>query len=272
MGSTQHEAEESHIETFQSWRSFSQAPRFDVGLTIASTLRQNYGSHHVVRIDPSNCDLKGFADAAFANWTDEHFDGQLYDAVRRFSAPGSRTEKKDSGRLADKIRFGRARYEWEGKEFLVYTAEYAQTPFQMPVEVLFVLAPRGDKVVDGHHQDIDALLLACGNWTKELHDEIFVFDNGSWDKDGELYSSVHSSSWDDVVLDPETKSKLIEDVQGFFDNRVLYESFQVPWKRGVSTYSGTYFPHFSWVYFNPGGVPYRTQLTIVLYSSPWRSR
>lgn len=240
MGPTQHAAEESHVETFQNWKSYNQAPRYDVGLTIGSTLRQSYANHHVVRIDPSNCDLKGFAAAGLASWTDEHFDGQLYDAKRKFYAPGARSEKEDAptGSLADKICFGRARYGWDNKAFIVYTTQYAQTIFGPPEEVLFILAPRGDdnKVIDGHHQDIDTLLLACGRWTKELHDEIFVFDNASWHKDGDLYQSVHSSSWDDVILDPETKAKLIEDVQGFFDNQALYESFQVPWKRGVSMY------------------------------------
>lgn len=106
-------------------------------------------------------------------------------------------------------------------------------------QVLFILAPCADKVVDGHHIDIDALLLACGSWTKELHGEIFVFDQARWTKSKDLYKSVDSSSWDDVILHPNMKSRLIEDIQGFFENQELYKSFGIPWKRGVSKYLST---------------------------------
>jgi len=60
-----------------------------------------------------------------------------------------------------------------------------------------------------------------------------VFDNSHWQKSRELWKAVNGSSWDDVILDPEMKRNLIEDVQGFFDNEGLYANFSVPWKRGV---------------------------------------
>lgn len=75
--------------------------------------------------------------------------------------------------------------------------------------------------------------MTCGKWTSLLHGEIWVFDNGYWEKSKELWRAVDGSSWDDVILDPEMKKNLIEDVQGFFDNRELYGNFAVPWKRGV---------------------------------------
>lgn len=188
-------------------------------------------NHHVIRVDDNSCDLEGFASAGFATWTDEHFD--LYDAERAFSDPGPRSGK-GPGSLNDTVRFGRARYEWQGKDFIVYTTMFTENWMRGAQQFLFLLAPCGDKVVDGHHADIDALLLACGSWTKELHEEIFVFDQARWSKSKSLYKSVESSSWDDVILHPDTKSKLIEDIQGFFGNQELYKSFGIPWKRGVS--------------------------------------
>lgn len=187
----------------------------------------------MIRVDVDSCDLQGFAAAGFATWTDEHSD--LYDAKRAFVDPGSRIEK-GPGSLRDKVHFGRARYGWNGKNFIVYTTMFTENWLHGPLKAMFILAPCGDKVVDNHHVDIDALLLACGNWTKELHGEIFVFDQARWSKSKELYKSVESSSWDDVILNPDTKSKLIEDIQGFFENRELYRSFGIPWKRGVSKY------------------------------------
>jgi transitional endoplasmic reticulum ATPase len=86
---------------------------------------------------------------------------------------------------------------------------------------------------NGHNPQTDALILAAGKWTSQLHEEIFVFDDGHWEKSKELWTSVSGASWSDVILDPDMKKNLIEDVQGFFDNQSLYEGFAVPWKRGV---------------------------------------
>lgn len=230
--------DQSHTAAFEAWDGHSRAQRLDNGLTAVSILRASHPDHHVVRIDPKNCDLQGFAAAGFATWTDGS--SGKYDALRLFAAPGLRIEKSP-GSLADRVCFGRAGYEWEGKTFAVYETMYRESFLGEPQKVLFVLGPRGDKIIDGHHKDIDDLLLACGRWTRQLHEEIFAFDNGFWYKDKALYQSVQSASWDDVILDPETKAKLIDDMQGFFENQALYKSFQVPWKRGVSTYITTSF-------------------------------
>ena len=103
-----------------------------------------------------------------------------------------------------------------------------------PVRCFYILRPRQSSIViDGHCSETDDLILAAGKWSSLLHDEVWVFDNGYWDKSKELWKSVAGSSWDDVILDPEMKQGLIQDVQGFFDNRDLYGQYAVPWKRGI---------------------------------------
>lgn len=77
------------------------------------------------------------------------------------------------------------------------------------------------------------MLLADCRWTKDLHDDVYVFDNQMWRESKKLYLDVKKSSWDDVVLDPAMKKNLVQDVISFFDNRELCESLNVPWKRGV---------------------------------------
>lgn len=102
------------------------------------------------------------------------------------------------------------------------------------VRLFYILHPRAEShIVDGHCEETDALVLAAGKWTSQLHDEIFVFDNGYWSKSKELWSSVAGASWTDVILAPAMKQSLIDDVQSFFDNQELYAQFSVPWKRGV---------------------------------------
>ena len=106
-----------------------------------------------------------------------------------------------------------------------------------PTKLFYVLHPRSEShLVDGHCQETDDLIRAAGKWTSQLHDEIFVFDNGYWDKSKELWNSVSGASWNDVILSPAMKQSLIEDVQGFFDNQELYAQFAVPWKRGGYPY------------------------------------
>lgn len=107
---------------------------------------------------------------------------------------------------------------------------------KQPTRTFYVLYPRASSnlnIKSGHCTETDALVLAAGKWTSELHDEIWVFDNGYWEKSKELWSAVEGSSWEDVILDPEMKEHLIQDVQGFFDNRDLYAQYAVPWKRGI---------------------------------------
>lgn len=127
----------------------------------------------------------------------------------------------------------RFHYTWEDHEYLVYFVVY-QDVFQAQTREFFILHPRlEDNIIDGHCIETDALVLAAGKWTSLLHEEIWVFDNGFWEKSKELWKAVDGSSWDDVILDPEMKKNLIEDVQGFFDNKDLYGQYAVPWKRGI---------------------------------------
>lgn len=127
----------------------------------------------------------------------------------------------------------RFQYIWAEKEYLVYYVMWQET-MCAPTKLFYILTPRSaSHIVDGHCEETDALVMAAGEWTSQLHDEIFVFDDGYWDKSKELWKSVSGASWSDVILPPAMKQNLIDDVQGFFDNQELYAEFAVPWKRGV---------------------------------------
>ncbi|KAK1055316.1 hypothetical protein LTR33_014166 [Friedmanniomyces endolithicus] len=80
------------------------------------------------------------------------------------------------------------------------------------------------------------LLFESGAWNSELHNEIFVFDGGFWQKSAELWDSVQKSNWEDVILDESMKKAIISDVENFFDSRETYERLKVAWKRGIIYY------------------------------------
>ncbi|KAF2115102.1 proteasome-activating nucleotidase [Lophiotrema nucula] len=218
---------------FEAFRAHSNGTRTDTKSTLLNLFRNAYPDYHVTETPRNKCSLTEYADAGKAVMTFDA-DEESFNSSRVWKSVGDRMEKKlHPGKLDDDFRFVRSQYIWEDKEFLVYYITW-RNPFENLEQIFYVLHPKNESnIVDGHCTDTDALLLAAGKWTSELHEEIWVFDNSYWDKSKELWKAVNGSSWEDVILDPEMKKNLIEDVQGFFDNQNLYSEFAVPWKRGI---------------------------------------
>lgn len=102
------------------------------------------------------------------------------------------------------------------------------------LKLFYVLSPLSSGLLkDGHRSTTDELLLAVGDWRTELHEEIYVMDEGNWSKSHDLWKSVQGCSWVEVILESDMKGSLIEDVHGFFNNQQLCKKLSVPWKRGV---------------------------------------
>ena len=80
------------------------------------------------------------------------------------------------------------------------------------------------------------LLRAVGAWYYQLHEEIWVFNQGFWNKDAQLYADVQKANWDDVILEDSKKKALQHDVYSFFDSEKLYKELGIPWKRGMLMY------------------------------------
>ena len=59
---------------------------------------------------------------------------------------------------------------------------------QAPTKLFYILFPRTHATLTaGHCTQTDALILAAGKWTSQLHNEIFVFDDGHWEKSKDLW-------------------------------------------------------------------------------------
>ncbi|KUJ08818.1 P-loop containing nucleoside triphosphate hydrolase protein [Mollisia scopiformis] len=221
---------------FNGYKKHFDGTRTSTELTMLELLRKSHPNFHITCCGTHKCDLLGFAAAGHATSTlDKGSNDELYDATRSYKSPGPRMFFAGKpGLLRDNTRFGRYKYVWNDQEFLLYEVEYT-APFKPATKIFYLLSPRtlSSASEEGTSSATDALLLAVGSWSTDLHKEIYVFDDGRWSKDASLYTSVRLSSWDDVILSPIMKTSLISDVQGFFDNRPLYKSLSVPWKRGI---------------------------------------
>lgn len=74
------------------------------------------------------------------------------------------------------------------------------------------------------------LLLTVGAYLYDTHDEIWVFNQGFWDKDAGLYQEVQKANWDDVILKEEFKEALKKDIYGFFSSEKIYKDLGIAWK------------------------------------------
>lgn len=222
---------QSHLALYSDWSKHNLGDRVNTQFAVHEFLRNKFPDHHVTRTMVFRCDLLGYASTGIASALPHHDSG--FDAMRNYNPPKNRLDQEDEGKLTDTVKFGRWAYHWNFHEYIVYQVQCASR-MEAPVDLYYVLSKcYPGSVTDGHHAETEKLLLAAGKWTTQLHDAVYVFDQSSWHKDTKLYADVQSSSWDDVILSPDTKAQLIHDVQSFFDNRPLYQSLNIPWKRGV---------------------------------------
>lgn len=87
-------------------------------------------------------------------------------------------------------------------------------------------------LLPGSEQPSRQLLLECGVWAESVHNEIWVFNQGFWQKDGGLWNSIQKASWNDVILKDKFKKDFQKDVYGFFESEELYKELGIPWKVG----------------------------------------
>lgn len=81
------------------------------------------------------------------------------------------------------------------------------------------------------------LLLEAGAYAEKLHNEIWVFNQGFWQKNAQLWQDVQSADWDDVILEEEFKTALQKDIYGFFSAEGTYKKLSLPWKVSHATHA-----------------------------------
>ncbi len=66
-----------------------------------------------------------------------------------------------------------------------------------------------------------------------MRGEILVFNDGYFQKDKQLFESIKSATFENLVLPGSLKQQVQDDFQQFLESREFYERYKIPWKRGA---------------------------------------
>lgn len=220
------EAPPRHNSTASRFFEHTSATRINTDAVIAEAVRAEYPQLHLTVVPQLNCNLLAYAGAGHAGLAPIDKEGDRL-SNRLFLPPAKRLY--GSGGLADDVKLGKYLLDWKGKEYIVYVVDGRDgTAYYSAITQQFILSSSPNAT--------NQLLLEAGQWSNELHNEIWVFDSGYWQKSADLFESIQKASWKDVILEKSMKEQIIADVDDFFGSKDTYEKLKVPWKRGVIYY------------------------------------
>ncbi|KAI0795887.1 P-loop containing nucleoside triphosphate hydrolase protein [Abortiporus biennis] len=128
---------------------------------------------------------------------------------------------------------GEAEFEYDGVQFKYYrfTLRDYQTPF---FDALIYDLPSSTLASPAELDSLtEKLVTRIYNFGANVQNQIWVFEAGQWFKSSELYHSIQNSSFDDIVLEDEFIDGLRRDTRSFFENKDVYRSLGIAWKRGI---------------------------------------
>ncbi|EIM90382.1 P-loop containing nucleoside triphosphate hydrolase protein [Stereum hirsutum FP-91666 SS1] len=134
--------------------------------------------------------------------------------------------------LYSTLQSGLLEFEWEGTSFLVYKLGWQSNIGQRKALYDFVFGSKSSGRTD-EPSDGEKLVTEVYRWQTSLKDEMWVFQDGSWQKDKEMWKSIQACSWDDLVLERQFQQGLARDTETFFSSKDIYQSLGITWKRGL---------------------------------------
>ncbi|EXJ95656.1 hypothetical protein A1O1_00778 [Capronia coronata CBS 617.96] len=209
------------------------ARRIDTDAVLLKTIQNNHPGVPVTTVPELHCNLKAYAQAGHASieavdpTQSEH---QAWPQTLKWTVflPPARRMDGGNGTVAEQVFFESYTYRWKDMSFLVYFADGRDGGSANPhIRNQYIL---GDEAV------VRTLVATVGRHDSVLHDEIWVYNKGFWQKDRNLYRSIMKSRWEDVILDKPLKEDLVGTVQHFYDSQEQYNRLRVPWKRGIIFY------------------------------------
>jgi len=113
--------------------------------------------------------------------------------------------------------------EWRGHSFEVIVMHWAEEYRQ--IYQYWILAEKQEVAKD--------FIQEVCRWNAELRGEVLVFSGGCWSKDARLFQAIKGTTFDNLILSRGLKQDIREDLENFFSSRETYESYGIPWKRGI---------------------------------------
>ncbi|KIM46377.1 hypothetical protein M413DRAFT_441472 [Hebeloma cylindrosporum] len=203
---------------YGQWVDQTSAKLSVPSITGADALRRIYPNHSLVLTQSWGMDILGFPGASVTPLEKTPLITNLV------FIPLARSLGSVPGVLVDQVQFGAFKIIWQQYEYLAYLIQY---PSGFGAVNQYFILHEGP-------EDVSRLfLLAAGAWTNELHDEIWVFNQGFWQKDHGLWVEVQKAAWKDVILKDAFKKALQKDVYGFFASEAIYKDLGITWKRGL---------------------------------------
>jgi len=145
--------------------------------------------------------------------------------------------------VADKSVFHQVRTNWEGagkRERQQIENSWLNVLWGGQLfDVLLISWTEGCRTIRHHWVIADDLQMANGfvaavcEWSCEVRDEIVVFQDGYFQKNTELYNSIKTATFDNLILRDSLKDDIQNDFEHFFNSREMYDRYQIPWKRGA---------------------------------------
>lgn len=212
------------------------APRTNTDLVMVAALRKAHPGLQLtivpqVGFPPLN--LLGFAqatsEATFEPMIDDSDPLTIPVSWRLYFPPPLRLVG-GKGSLVNVIKYGKFSYSYGGREYILYVADTRDGVEAYPSIVGQYLLHKDS--VEAKYA-VDELIRNAGYWSNTLRSEIWVFDQGYWQKKSDLWRSIAKSRWEDVILPEDDKSTLRDDVRRFFDGQERYDRYRIAWKRGV---------------------------------------
>lgn len=158
------------------------------------------------------------------------------------------------GKLTRHVQTGVLHFEYEGTKFIVYQVSYIKD--YDPYTFFDFIFEHGDLTVTQRAEDATLLykytppnarnlaaarletpahllITAAHRYSDATKEEVWVFQNGMWDKNSNLHKAINKASWSELTLPPEFLDGLRRDTLTFFSSREVYEELGVTWKRGL---------------------------------------
>ena len=208
----------------QQYFQHSAGQRINTDALIYQSLTEQYPDSDITTVPIRGCNLFDYAAAGFASTAPLTSSASLDSHEWQFYQSPFRRFDGSNGTLTTDVKFGIYNYTWRDSIFTVFLVDGRDGAMPYATTNQYIIGPRSEA---------NELVLAAGHYGATLHNEIWVFDYGFWQKDANLWATMNKSSWNNVILDEDKKNDLVGNVLRFFDSQDQYTRLGVPWKRGI---------------------------------------